>query len=164
MLGCASGPTYFPISPVTFNVKPNMVPRIEFDQIVSIINNQPQQEMVDVWIFGSAIYQGNLNAFTETALSILKSEIESRGATVRTDSPKQLKLAVKNPSILNKIFVGTQFTLDIEVETGDGYTRIYTGTYRSAGGGLDRLCGAAIMIAIADVLNDNHIQRYLSES
>ncbi len=161
-IGCASGPYYFPIVPVQFKMKPNMVAEMEFDQTVSIINNQPQQELVNIWVNGSHIHQGNLNAFTGVAISILKSEIERRGATVQKNSNRKLKLAVKNPSILNKVFWGTQFTLDLEVETGDGYKKMYTGVYKSAGGGLHRLCGAAILRAIAEVLNDKHIQVYLS--
>lgn len=104
---------------------------------------------------------GNLRSWTNTAMSLLKEELEKKGFTVTKDAPKELKLWV-TPKIDVETIANFLFTcrLFIKAETGDGYIVEYEGNNLSLDH-LHNIFGGAVGLAVEDLLNDDEILAYL---
>jgi len=103
---------------------------------------------------------GNLKSWTETAMSLLKTELKKKGFVVAGEADKRL-----NVSITPKIdMIPTAFLsrciVFLRVTTRDGYSREYEGNNMSVDS-LENIFGGAVGLAVEELLNDNEILVYL---
>ncbi len=102
-------------------------------------------------------FHGDLRQITDIAISSLTSELNSRGFTVEENASKALKLKIVETRIVQEM--GTRCTMQLSVETADGYKRAYS-IYNS-GFTHTRTCDGAISKGVAEILNDSKIIEYL---
>jgi hypothetical protein len=139
-----------------YPMKEGMVPNFAGPQPVNIINAQDSAEEVFIGqILVVHKYLANLQQWTDTAVKVLKSELHERNIATNIEAQKKIKLAITDVELG---FAGC--TLNLKVETGDGYTRIFTGDNNSPWK-LNRACGGAVTRAVAAMLNDDTILAYL---
>ena len=132
-------------------------PKFEISKKVIIINAQTKEEEY----IGEYTHDwtANLQMWTETAIGVLKTELEKRGVTFTEDAPKILKLSITSAELFWK-FKDTGCTLNLKVETGDGHkvnfkeTNVSTSLYDS--------CDGAVTKAISALLNDEKVLIYLA--
>jgi hypothetical protein len=139
-----------------YPMKEGMVPNFAGLQPVNIINAQDSAEEV---LIGQILvvhkYLANLQEWTDTAVKVLKSELHERNIATNIEAQKKIKLAITDVELS---FAGC--TLNLKVETGDGYTRMFTGDNNSPWK-INRACGGAVTRAVAAMLNDDTILAYL---
>ncbi len=71
---------------------------------------------------------GDLKSWTNTAISLLRVELEKRGFRITTDAKKELKLAITpDPKVIGVANFLTRCILYLKVETGKGYIKQYEG-------------------------------------
>jgi len=137
-------------------MKEGMVPNFVGRQPVNIINAQDSAEEV---LIGQVLvahkYLANLQKWTDTAVKVLRSELHERNIETSIEAEKKIKLAIIDVDLG---FSGC--TLNLKVETDDGYTRVFTGDNNSPWTP-DRACGGAVLRAVAAMLNDDTILAYL---
>ena len=139
-----------------------MVPEFKIKEQVSIINAQTSTKEVLIGSQGIHKWLGNLQKWTDVASGLLKTELEKRGATVNEGSPKVLKLAITRVNLFWG-FSAIRCILYLRVETEDGYIKEYEGNNASPWT-LYRACDGAVTKAVAAVLNDEKIFRYIRSS
>jgi len=146
-------------TPKEIPIKPGMFLKPEFDIVneVALVNTQtdifqhPLGEYTHTWT-------GNLRLWTDTAIAVLKTELEKKDVTVREDAGKMLMLAVTHA----KLFWGfrvVECTLTLQVATRDGYIATFEVTTKSKD--LHDSCDSAITKAVAKMFDDDKIRKYL---
>lgn len=106
-------------------------------------------------------FYGNLNAWTETAMTITQRELSKRGMLVTASTSKKLKLSID--SIVGTFgFAVVRVETTLKAETSDGYVNTYIGDNRSPAT-IYRAADGAVMRAVAEMLRDHHIVDFLTE-
>ncbi|HUU40816.1 MAG TPA: OmpA family protein [Desulfatiglandales bacterium] len=146
--------------PKQIPVKPGMILRSEFNVVctVNVINNQTNAKKVPIGAY-SHQWWGSLMMWTDTAVGLLKSELLKRQVDVIEESPKLVKLSITNV----KLYWGFDYvgcTLNLNVETGDGYIVNLEETVESTD--LYDSCDGAVTKAVAAMFNDWEIRNYLT--
>jgi OOP family OmpA-OmpF porin len=146
--------------PKQIPIKTNMILKPEFEicKMVTIMNTQEDARKVPI---GAYTHQwwGNLHMWTETAVGVLKNELEKRGVTVTEDAPKILKLSITNANLFWGFDV-VGCTLNLQVETGDEYKVTFEETNKSTD--LYGSCDGAVTRAVAAMFDDNRMRSYLT--
>ena len=167
--------------PKQIPINPGMLlkPEFEISKKVTIINTQTKTKKYTGYYTHE--WTANLQMWTETAIGVLKTELEKRGVTVtigvdeerssglfallfgRKDvidkRKKILKLSITHVDLFWK-FKDTGCTLNLKVETGNGHkvdfkeTNVSTSLYDS--------CDGAVTKAISALLNDEKVLIYLA--
>jgi hypothetical protein len=145
-------------SPTTYEMV--AIPAFSVSSSVSLINTRTSSE--DALYLSSAgrKFYGNLTQWTDTAIAIAKRELEKRGAAIEPGATKSLGLAITSTHATEGFWGFSVFT-NMEVKTGDGYTR----TYRGEGSSpiATRAPDAAIMESVAAMFRDPKIMDYLTQ-
>ncbi len=146
--------------PKQIPIKTNMILKPEFEicKMVTIMNTQEDARKIPI---GAYTHQwwGNLHMWTETAVGVLKNELEKRGVTVTEDAPKILKLSITNANLFWGFDV-VGCTLNLQVETGDEYKVTFEETNKSTD--LYDSCDGAVTRAVAAMFDDNRMRSYLT--
>ena len=145
--------------PKQYPIRPDMVPEFRGSQTVTIINAQASSEEVLIGSQGMYKWMADLQKWTDTAVGLLKTELEKRGIPVTAGAHKELRLAITRANL----FWGAatiRCILYLNVETGDGYTREFQGN-NASGWTLYRACDGAVTRAVTAMLNDDKILGYL---
>ncbi len=147
--------------PSIHTVNPALVPNLKGDQAVCVINisTATGETILGTNDLGTKAYMGDLSKWTDTAVALLKLELEKRGFIIRErkEDSKVIKLAIRLAQIA--VPMGTYCFVELHLETGDGYSRNYIAnsssfSYRKA---LDEVVTSVII----SVLNDKKIIEYL---
>lgn len=159
--------------PKQIPIKSGMIIKPEFDvsKEVMIINAQTKiEEYIGEYTHD---WTANLQMWTETAIGVLKTELEKRDVTVTVGvdeerpsglfdkNAKLLKLSITSAELFWK-FKDTGCTLNLKVETGDGYTTSFEKTDVSTD--LYDSCDGVVTKAVAALFNDDKILSYLARS
>jgi len=149
-------------TPEQISIKPGMILKPEFNPIctVTIINDQTNDTKIPI---GAYTHQwwGNLRMWTDTATGVLRKELKKRDVRIIEESPKRLKLSITRAKLYWGFWI-IGCTLNLKVETGDGYivnleeTVESTDLYDSGSGAVTR--------AVAAMFNDEEIWNYLMSS
>ena len=106
-------------------------------------------------------FYGNLQKWTETAIAITQRELTKRGMQINDNAPKKLKLSVS--SVKGTFgFAVLRIETTLKAETSDGYVNTYIGDNRSPAT-IYRAADGAVMRAVAEMLRDQKIVKYLIE-
>ncbi|GEM_PF-6596577 len=137
---------------------------IEFTAVgeVSLINNQLSSEEV-LYLKGHRDYYANYRKWTDIAILLINRELKQRGLMVVANTRKTLKVAVKDAETeVGWIQVKTRIVM--QVETGSGYTKEFIGRNHAGEAAIiPRQTDGALMRAVAAMLNDAEVIRYLTE-
>lgn len=127
---------------------------------IAIINGQPSDE--DFLVVEAGIHEhfGKLSEWTEAAVEVTERELAERGMQVTDAAQKRLTLTITTASSEFGMWVIRTVTY-LKVETGNGYTQVYTGDNRSPSD-LMRSIDGAIMRSVAEMLRDPEIVDYLT--
>ena len=151
-------------------INPGMIQKPGFDicEIVNIVNAQINAENVPLRAcnqeynnLGAYTHKwwGNLHLWTDTAVGVLKTELEKRGVTVTKRAPKTLKLSITRVCLF-WAFHDVGCPLSLSVQTGDGYIRKFEVSNKSID--LYDSCDGAITRAVAAMFDDDNIRNYLT--
>lgn len=140
-------------------MKPGMVPEFSGGQPVTIANARDAPEQVLIGSQGIHKWMGNLQQWTDTAIGLVKTELEKRKIMTTEGANRQLKLSITRANIYWG-FASIRCITSLKVETGDGYVREFEGNNVSPWT-LHRACNGAITRAVAAMLNDDTILAYL---
>lgn len=127
---------------------------------VQVVNAQASKEEIVIGRVGLGKMMGNLHEWTESAATLLKSELKKRSVAVADDAPKVLKLTITSAHLSSRP-MGAASTVKIKVETGDGATVLLEG--HAASMQPPRACDGAVAAAVKAILTDKTVQNYLSK-
>lgn len=141
-------------------VKPEMIQKPAFHIC-------PQATLVNVQDDGRRIFigaythkwWGNLNKWTESAVGVLRKELESRKVEIVEKAPKVIRLSITHANLAWR-FWAVECTIKLEAHTGDGYTVHVDSLGKSVD--LYDACDASVTRAIAQLLDNDHIRSYLT--
>ena len=180
-IGCAGSYKDRFYVPKQIPIQPGMIlkPGFEICKEVTIINTQTNK--IKYTGYYTHKWTANLQWWTETAMGVLKTELEKRGVLVTVgvneeqtsglftslfgrkqvidDNKKILKLSITYADLFWK-FKNTGCTLNLNVETGDGYTASFEKTDVSTD--IYDSCDSAVTKAVAALFNDDKILGYLA--
>lgn len=133
------------------------IPEFTARGTVTLTNSQSSTEGVEIG--GGMI--ANLKEWTDIAILIAEREIGERGATIGPGGDKSLSLALTRVEYsVGWVTIETQ--IDMEVATGSGYRRTYTGRNSSAMmANPPRQVDGAMMRVVKEMLVDPEIVAYL---
>ena len=103
---------------------------------------------------------GNLKSWTETAISLLKTELEKNGFVVTGEADKHLNISITPKIDMIPTAFLSRCIVFLKVTTRDGYSREYEGNNISVDS-LENIFGGAVGLAVEELLNDNEILVYL---
>jgi hypothetical protein len=136
------------------------VPDFKGEQAVCVVNiSTTSGETILGTSSGGYTYMGDLSKWTDTAVALLKSELQNRGFIIRdcSESTKEIKMSIIKAQIV--VSMGSKCFLELHLETGKGYTRNYLASNSSFT--YDRASDGAVTRAVIAILNDKNITEYL---
>ncbi len=132
------------------------------DKTLSLINNQPDETPQLHFEAGVHDFYANYNKWTDVAIQILERELTQRDATIRENAGDFIKVSIINAEALPEFWTfGARMTL--EAELSNGYASTYTGVTSSGWTTYSRSMDGALMRAVAAMLNDPEVIKFLSE-
>ena len=144
-------------------INPEAIPELA-QQAISLLNAQPDTKEIKIGTAGAATMTGDLHAWTEAVIVLLKSEFEKRNIPINETAPRILNLSI----IQAKLGVsGLQYagvpkcSVSLKVVTGDLYSTVITGTSNAMTP--PGACDKAVTRAITDLFKDDEILQYLTE-
>jgi len=146
--------------PAIYPIDPSTVPDFKGDQPVCVVNiSTASGETLLGTSSGGYKYMGDLKKWTDTAVRLMKSELQKRGFSIRDcgKGTKELRLAITNAQIVAAM--GSKCNLELHLKAGNGYTGNYIGNNSSFT--YDRASDGAVTRAVAAILNDRKIIEYL---
>lgn len=102
----------------------------------------------------------NYRQYTESAIKLLKEEIEKNGGTVLTEAPKAIHLSIVNVS-LTKSLVRYRSIVDATIQLGNSPVKGFNST---ASGGLEEAVDLAIVKLVVSILHDQKVRSYLESA
>ena len=142
-----------------YPMKEGMVTAFLGELPVNVINAQDSTDEELIGQLGFHKYLANLQEWTDTAIKVLKTELNDRNIVTSIEAEKEIKLAITDVNFYQGAF-SIRCKLDLKVETGDGDTMEFTGDNNSPWT-LYRACGGAVVRAVGAMLNDPTILYYL---
>jgi len=101
--------------------------------------------------------------WAHAAIGLLTSELEGRGATIREGAEHELQIGVVSVDQKLPAFSFTAICdIDFVVKTGSGYSKDFIS--HDVSGNLQRACGFSLTKAVAEILNDEEILKYIGVS
>ncbi|MFC1885119.1 hypothetical protein ACFL2O_10145 [Thermodesulfobacteriota bacterium] len=141
-------------------VKPEMIKKPDFHicREATLVNIQNDSQRIFI---GAYTHQwwGNLNKWTESAVGVVKKELERRDVKVVGKARKVMRISITRSSLAWRFWV-VECTINLMVITGDGYTVNVEMTGKSLD--LYDACDAAVTKAVAAVFDNDHIRSYLA--
>jgi hypothetical protein len=129
---------------------------------IAVTNAQPSTERTLLGGQGSTTWYGNLNAWTETAVTEMRNELTKRGMPAADTAAKEVRLSVTQARVIFG-FAVMRSIINLHVETAGGYVHDFEG---NAGSGwtMFRAIDASVARAVQQALNEPAMIRYLSRS
>lgn len=151
--------------PAAEPISAGAVPQIQGKGAIAIVNTQTDKSVRDLGRAGFGNLQGDLNAWTETAVQLLGKELQKDGLKVQADGEKSIKIAVLDVKLgvsgLDFVAAIAKGNVRIKVETGDGYTKEYEGEKNALQP--PSACEKALTEAVVNMLTDERIIEYLQK-
>jgi hypothetical protein len=130
---------------------------------VSLSNAQPDKTERELGSAGFGTMKGNLNAWSDSSIALLKQSFEEAGLQVVPGAPKSLQVSVVEVALdvsgINFVAAVPKCKVRLHVETGDGYSNDYTSENNAMSP--PGACDDALSEATEDVLSDPRIVAYL---
>ena len=143
-------------------VAPGLVPDFSSNEPVAVSNGHKTGKMSLIGTQGAHKWMGDVQLWTDTAVGVLKNELQIRSISVTGDASKELTLTVTHANIYWG-FASIRCIVTLEVETGEGYHKTFEGNNTSPWT-LYRACDGSVTRAVEAMLNDEEILKYLKYS
>jgi hypothetical protein len=126
---------------------------------IAVTNAQPSTERTLLGGQGGSTWYGNLNLWTETAVTELRNELTRRGMPSAA-ATKEIKLSVTSARVIFG-FAVLRSIINLHVETAGGYVHDFEG---NAGSGwtIFRAIDASVARAVQQALNEPAFIAYVS--
>ena len=126
---------------------------------IAVTNAQPSTERTLLGSDGTTTWYGSLNAWTETAVAEMRSELTRRGMPADGAAAKEVRLSVTAARVIFG-FAVLRSIITLHVETGNGYVHDFEG---NAGSGwtIFRAIDASVARAVQQALNEPPMIGYL---
>jgi hypothetical protein len=128
---------------------------------IAVLNEQPDNVNHVHLDRGIADFSGNKNAWTDTAIEIVKRELVKRQAVIQNNASKKLALSILSIKA-SETFWAIRYITKLRVKTGNGYESIFIGDNRSPAT-VFRAADGAIMRAVSAMFRDPVIIKYISK-
>lgn len=148
-------------APKQYPINRQMIPEFSGSGAVTVVNGYAAPKVLLIGAQGAHTWKGDMQKWTDTAVGLLKSELEKRGFDVTQGAPKELRLVVTRANLYWG-FAAIRCILFLEVKASDGYANEYEGN-NASGWTLYRACDGAVTRAIAAMLKDEKILAYLNK-
>ncbi len=145
--------------PQQYPLKAGTVPDFTGKKAINIINAQQTSNVKLYYAQGFHKYMGDMQLWTDTAVGLLRSELENRNIQVADAASKFIKLKIIHASAYQG-FATIRCIINLEVETSTGYKKTFEGNNTSPWT-LFRACDGAVTLAITAMLNDDEILRFI---
>jgi hypothetical protein len=138
-------------------------------QPVTVINAQTATQNIKIGSSGTGMGQipktlnGNLHEWTEIACNLLRTELQTRTGKTDDKAARELRLSITTIAVQPITFLGgNAVKLHVTVATSSGITKEFDVEYTHASRrNLEENAGAALAKAVATILNDETIRKYL---
>ena len=165
VIACLIGCTHnYSVKP--FPIKPGLIPDMNIDNSVHIVNAQDEGTINVFYRIGGSKWVGDLSEWTHNAVELLKFEMKKRDIVISEDATKVLKLSITEGK-LDSEFAGIRCIVQLKVQAGNGYTQTYEGNHRNSSPFAQQAryhAGAgAVTKAVTELLNDRKIIEYLEK-
>jgi hypothetical protein len=141
------------------------VPQIQGKGVISIVNVQSDKSVRELGRAGYGKLQGDLFTWTDAAVQLLGTEMQKAGLSVQANGEKSIKIAVLDVKLgvsgIDFVAALAKGNVTIKVETGDGYTKEYTGEKNAIQP--PNACEKALTEAVVNMLKDGKIVEYLGK-
>ena len=158
-LGCTHN-----YSPKPFPIKPGLVPDLNVNASVHIVNAQDEDTNNVFYRIGGSKWVGDLGDWTQNAVELLKFEMKKKDIIISEDANKVLQLSITEGK-LDSEFAGIRCVLMLKVKAGNGYTQVYEGNHRNSSPFAKQAryhAGAgAVTKAVTELLNDRKVIEYI---
>lgn len=153
--GC--GPHTIVSNPQTFQPNYTPLPVIEGHRAVGFANAYPSEELVDVTVRGPN-WIGDLQAYTNSALTLLKTELQKANIDVSGNPAKEMTLRVYDVDLVMGAWL-ISCTLKLDIQLSDGRTLTFAGENKSPNG--YRALDGAILRTVEGALEDKDFLDFL---
>ncbi len=140
-------------------VNPGEAPDFTGMASINIVNAQETPKMNLLATQGFHKYLGDLQLWSDTAVGLLRSELEKRKIQVTDTAKKTIKLNITHATA-HWGFASIRCILTLEVETSDGLRKTFEGNNASPWT-LWRACDGAVTRAITALLNDEEMLKFI---
>ncbi|MBW1849278.1 MAG: hypothetical protein JRJ27_19605 [Deltaproteobacteria bacterium] len=140
-------------------VKAGMVPDFTGQKSIHIINAHETSNIKLFYVAGFHKYLGDMQLWTDTAVGVLRSELEIRNIPVKDTASKTITLKIAHANAYQG-FASIRCIVTLEVETSEGHRKTFEGNNTSPWT-LWRACDGAVTLAVTAMLNDDEILRFL---
>ncbi len=151
----------FPYTPGPTDFPPDSIQDFTSTSPITLLNNQPSSEESLFAQDSSNKFVGNYQEWTETALTMTRTEIEKHRIPVQEDAEKKLKLSITHAHCDIGMYLVNCTTILI-AETGHGYSGRYEQSNRSPLG-VYRAVDGALMFSVTAMFKDEKFIDYLKE-
>ena len=145
--------------PNQFPVKPGMAPDFSSNKNIRVVNAHDTADVKLFYAAGFHKYMGDMRLWTDTAVNVLRNELEIRNVPVSDGAAKTIKLKITHASAYQG-FATIRCIVTLEVEMSDGRRKTFEGNNTSPWT-LYRACDGAVTLAVTAMLNDNEILRFI---
>lgn len=153
--GC--GPHMIVSNPQTFEPNYTPLPVTEEPLAVGLTNAYPSEEVVDVTVSGPN-WIGDLQAYTNSAITLLKNELQSANIDVSGRPAKEMTLRVYDVDMVMGAWL-ISCSLKLDIQFSDGRKITFTGENKSPNG--YRALDGAILRTVEGALEDNDFLEFL---
>lgn len=142
------------------------IPSLQSASSVSLVNAQNDTTVRDLGRAGFGTMTGDLHAWTEAAIELMKTEIEKAGLkTTQADAAKSLKVSIVEAKLgvsgIEFVASVAKCRVRMRVETGSGYVK--DESYENNALAPLSACDKAVSQAVQSVLNSEQIVAYLRQ-
>ena len=138
--------------------EPIVIPVFNPGQPVAIVNKTaPREVMLSVQPYD---LQVGYRQYADSAIQLLKSELEKRGGIVQTSASREIGLDFTDIRIVPSLMRFRAF-INFTVTTGDGYVRGLEAS--DVNGNFQKAIDGAIVNVVKAMLTNDRVRQYLSE-
>ncbi len=145
--------------PSQYPVKAGTVPDYAGQKSIHIINAHKTSNVKLLAAQGIHKYLGDMQLWTDTAVGVLQSELESKNIQVTDTANKFISLKITHANAYWG-FATIRCIVTLEVETSAGHKKTFEGNNTSPWT-LYRACDGAVTRAIIAMLNNDEILRFI---
>ncbi len=146
--------------PKQYPINEGAIPYFTLSSPVHVVNDLQGQSRQLVIGTDPYTFVGDLSEYTETAMNLLKSELDKKNIKNSNTAKKIIHLEIIKASLHLRGFINQTY-IALKVETGKGYAREYH--VINSSGLFDKSIDSTIAKAVTSMLNDQKIIEYLTK-
>lgn len=141
------------------------IPSLQGASSVSLVNAQDDATVRELGRAGFGTMTGDLRSWTQTAVALMKAELEKAGLATRADATKRLKVAIVEAQLgvsgIDFVAAIAKCRVRLRVETGNGL--VQDDNYENHALAPPSACDKAVSQAVKAALSNEQIVAYLRQ-